>query len=346
MSETKNVSQAPADKRVKTDGLCSLDQLKEKTIVVADTGDFKLIDQYKPTDATTNPSLILQAANKPEYSALIDEAIEFAKSKSSDTKEQLEWATDKVFVNFGIEILKHVPGRVSTEVDARLSFDKEASLAKALRLIALYKDAGIDKERVLIKLGSTWEGIQAGKVLEEEHDIHCNMTLLFSFAQAVACAEAGVTLISPFVGRIYDYFCKNGGRSDFSDDHSQDPGVKSVTQIYNYYKKFDYQTVVMGASFRNSGQIKALAGCDLLTIAPKLLEELKQSDVNVETNLTVDQAKACELEKVSLDEKTYRYLHNEDAMAVEKLAEGIRKFAVDSVKLEAMLSEKLGIMKD
>merc|ERR1712066_162543 len=209
-----------------------------------------------------------------------------------------------------------------------------------------YEEEGIPKERILIKLSSTWEGIKAGEILERDHGVHCNLTLLFSFAQAVACAEAGVTLISPFVGRIYDWFCKNGSKSDFSDDQSQDPGVKSVTKIYNYYKKYDYKTVVMGASFRNSGQIKALAGCDLLTIAPKLLEELKQSNEQVSAKLSCETAKASSDEKISLDEKAYRYMHNEDAMAVEKLAEGIRKFAVDSVKLENMLSEKLGIMKE
>merc|ERR1711934_794625 len=246
---------------------------------------------------------------------IVDAAITAAKAGAT-LEEQVEIAMDKLFVDFGAEILKVVEGRVSTEVDARLSFDKEAQVAKAIKLIKMYEEKGISKERVLIKLSSTWEGIKAAEELEAEHGIHCNMTLLFSFAQAVACAEAGVTLISPFVGRIYDYFCKNGGKSDYSDDQSQDPGVKSVKKIYNYYKKFDYKTVVMGASFRNSGQIKALAGCDLLTIAPKLLEELKQSDVDVDSKLSVEQAKACDLEKISLDEKAYRYLHNEDAMAV------------------------------
>lgn len=335
------MSQQPDNKRQR--GGTSLDQLKNYTTVVADTGDFKLLDQYKPTDATTNPSLILQAATKPEYVALIDEAITFAKSQTDNPSDQLEWATDKVFVNFGLEILKHIPGRVSTEVDARLSFNKEASVAKAQRLITLYEKAGIDKSRILIKLGSTWEGIQAGAELESKHGISCNMTLLFSFAQAIACAEAGVTLISPFVGRIYDWFCKSTGKSDFSDDHSQDPGVQSVTKIYNYYKKFDYKTVVMGASFRNSGQVKALAGCDLLTISPKLLEELKNAEVDVPQCLKIEQAKQCETEKIELDEAKFRWMHNEDAMAVEKLAEGIRKFAVDSIKLEKMLSGKLGI---
>ena len=323
----------------------SLEYLKSKTIVVADTGDFSLLEKFKPTDATTNPSLILQAAQKPEYAHLIDEAIKFAKSKSSDKEEQLEWATDKVFVNFGLEILKRIPGRVSTEVDARLSFDKEKSLEKAKRFIELYENEGISKDRILIKLASTWEGIQTGKDLEEKFNIHCNMTLLFSFAQAVACAEAKVTLISPFVGRIYDYFVKATGKKCYKEAPETDPGVISVSKIFNYYKKFDYKTVVMGASFRNTDQIKALCGCDLLTISPKLLGELDECDEIVSEKISVEKAKGEEfndLEKISLDEGAFRYLHNEDAMAVEKLAEGIRKFAVDSVKLEKMLLEKLG----
>ena len=337
----------PASKQKKFSNC--LTQLKSKTIVVADTGDFSLLEKFKPTDATTNPSLILQAAQKPQYAHLIDEAVSFAKTKSENKEEQLEWATDKVFVNFGIEILKCIPGRVSTEVDARFSFDQEKMVEKAQRFIELYKEAGIDKDRILIKLASTWEGIQAGKQLEADFDIHTNMTLLFSFAQAVACAEAKVTLISPFVGRIYDWYVKNYSYGKTPEDNpylknaSTDPGVISVTKIFNYYKKYDYKTVVMGASFRNTHQIKALFGCDLLTISPKLLGELEDDAVNLKEKLSVDDAKDNhpELAKISLNEADFRYQHNEDAMAVEKLAEGIRKFAIDSIKLEKMLLEKL-----
>lgn len=322
----------------------SLVQLKNLTTVVADTGDFALLEKYQPTDATTNPSLILQAASKPEYAHLVDDAIAFAKKKSNDKQEQLDWATDKVFVNFGLEILKRIPGRVSTEVDARLSFDKEKSIKKAKRIIELYNQAGISKDRVLIKLASTWEGIQAGADLEKNFQIHCNMTLLFSFAQAIACAEAKVTLISPFVGRIYDYFVKQNGKKDYSDAPATDPGVVSVSKIYNYYKKHDYKTVVMGASFRNIDQVKALAGCDLLTISPKLLNELAEEETcQVEEHLNEKLAEDRGVEHIyPVEESLFRWMHNEDAMAVEKLAEGIRKFAVDSIKLEKMLMEKLG----
>jgi transaldolase len=243
----------------------SLDQLKALTTVVADTGDINLIAQYKPTDATTNPSLLLAAAQKPDYQKLFDDAIAFAKKEANSLDDQVEAAIDKLYVNFGVEILKHVPGRVSTEVDARLSFDMEKSIAKAKRFIKLYEEAGIGKERVLIKLASTWEGIQAAKQLESEMGIRCNLTLLFAFCQGVACAEAGVTLISPFVGRIYDWFVKSTGVKDYGP--GEDPGVKSVTSIYNYYKKFGYKTIVMGASFRNTNQILDLAGCDNLTIS-------------------------------------------------------------------------------
>lgn len=317
----------------------SLDQLKKYTTVVADTGDIKLIAQYKPTDATTNPSLLYAAAQLSEYNHLFDDAIKFAKDTSGTLDEQVTAAIDKLYVNFGVEILKLVPGRVSTEVDARLSYDKEASIAKARRFIQLYEQAGISKERVLIKLGSTWEGIQAGKELEEKYGIHCNLTLLFSFAQAVACAEAGVTLISPFVGRIFDWYVKNTDKKVYAPD--EDPGVLSVTRIFNYYKKYGYKTIVMGASFRNTGQILALAGCDNLTISPKLLEQLKQSNEAVTQKLSVEQAQAQDLEKVSMDEKRFRWEHNEDQMAVEKLSEGIRKFASDTIKLEELIRKRL-----
>jgi len=312
-----------------------LEQLKGFTTVVADTGNFEAIAQYKPTDATTNPSLILQAAQMPQYQDLVKETVKSAIVEASDENEQISLAMDKLFVKFGLKILEIVPGRVSTEVDARLSFDKEGQIAKAKRLIEMYEKEGIDKSRVLIKLSSTWEGIQAAKVLEAENGITCNLTLLFNFAQAVACAEANVNLISPFVGRIYDWYVKNTGQKTF--EPKEDPGVKSVTKIYNYYKKFGYKTIVMGASFRNTDQIKALAGCDNLTISPKLLDELQKSTDKLERALSVDAAQGLELEKVSLDENQFRWLLNEDPMATEKLAEGIRKFAADAVKLESYL---------
>jgi transaldolase len=317
----------------------SLEQLKNYTTVVADTGDFEAIKKYKPTDATTNPSLILAASKMPQYQKLIDEAIVYGKKNGKTPLEQAEAAADKLFVLFGVEILKIVPGRVSTEVDARYSFDKEACVAKAKRFIQLYEEAGIPKERILIKLGSTWEGIQAAKILEEEYGIHCNLTLLFSMAQAVACAEAGVTLISPFVGRILDWYVANTDQKTF--DPQDDPGVKSVTQIYNYYKKFGYKTVVMGASFRNSGEIKALAGCDLLTISPGLLEELDGCHDVIGEMLSEASAKKLDLDKIEMNEKTFRWMLNEDQMATEKLSDGIRKFAADAIKLEAVLKERL-----
>ncbi|XP_066910372.1 transaldolase-like [Clytia hemisphaerica] len=313
----------------------TLEQLKNFTTVVADTGNFEAIAQYKPTDATTNPSLILQAAQMDQYQDLVKEIVKSAIAEESDENEQISLAMDKLFVKFGLKILDTVPGRVSTEVDARLSFDKEGQIAKAKRLIEMYEKEGIDKKRVLIKLSSTWEGIQAAKVLEAEHGITCNLTLLFCFAQAVACAEANVNLISPFVGRIYDWFVKNTGQKTF--EPKEDPGVKSVAKIYNYYKKFGYKTIVMGASFRNTDQIKALAGCDNLTISPKLLDQLTQSTDNLEKALSAETAQGLDLEKVSLDEKQFRWLLNEDPMATEKLAEGIRKFAEDAVKLENFL---------
>ncbi|XP_037309298.2 transaldolase [Pungitius pungitius] len=330
------------DKRRKMES--ALSQLKKHTVVVADTGDFNAIEEYKPQDATTNPSLILAAAKMPAYQPLVDQAIKYGVAKGGTEEEQVANTMDKLFVSFGLEILKKVPGRVSTEVDARLSFDKEAMVAKALKLMALYEEAGIGKQRVLIKLSSTWEGIQAGRELEKDHGIHCNMTLLFSFAQAVACAEAKVTLISPFVGRIFDWHKENGGRASY--EPHEDPGVLSVTKIYNYYKKFGYSTVVMGASFRNTGQVKALAGCDLLTISPGLLAELSQDHSAVTPTLKVDKAKASDLEKIHLSEQDYRWQHNEDRMAVEKLSDGIRKFAADAVKLETMIKEKMLSVKN
>ncbi|XP_013400364.1 transaldolase-like [Lingula anatina] len=295
--------------------------------------------KYKPTDATTNPSLILAAAKMEQYQHLIDDAVQYAKVKGGSFDDQLDWAMDRLFVNFGSEILKIIPGRVSTEVDARLSFDKEASISKARRIIDLYTEKGIDKERILIKLATTWEGIEAARTLEQEYGIHCNLTLLFSFAQAVACAEAGVTLISPFVGRIFDWYVKNTDKKKF--EPLEDPGVQSVTRIYNYYKKFGYQTVVMGASFRNTEQITALTGCDLLTISPSLLEKLSSSNEKVTVYLSEKQAKQSELTKINMDEKTFRWMLNEDEMATDKLAEGIRKFAADAIKLENVMKERL-----
>ncbi|XP_008291592.1 transaldolase [Stegastes partitus] len=331
------MSTVSPDKRRKMES--ALNQLKKHTVVVADTGDFNAIDEYKPQDATTNPSLILAAAKMPAYQHLVDQAIKYGIAKGGTEDEQVANTMDKLFVSFGLEILKKVPGRVSTEVDARLSFDKDEMVAKALKLIGLYGEAGIGKERVLIKLSSTWEGIQAGKELEEKHGVHCNMTLLFSFAQAVACAEAKVTLISPFVGRILDWYKENTDRKSY--EPHEDPGVVSVTKIFNYYKKFGYGTVVMGASFRNTGEVKALAGCDLLTISPGLLAELSEDHSAVAAVLSVDKAMACDLQKVHLDEKDFRWQHNEDRMAVEKLSDGIRKFAADAVKLETMIREKM-----
>ena len=307
-----------------------LDQLKKMTTVVSDTGDFESIKAYHPTDATTNPSLIFAASQLPQYKHLITDAIKKEKGHGIDA------VLDQVFVNFGLEILKLIPGRVSTEVDARLSFDVEGSIAKARHLITLYEKAGIDRKRVLIKLASTWEGILAAEVLEKEQ-IHCNMTLLFSLPQAIACADAKATLISPFVGRILDWHKKNEGVASYLP--AEDPGVKSVTQIYNYYKKFGYKTQIMGASFRNKEEILELAGCDFLTIAPTLLEELKDSDAPISRKLDPNKSKSLHLEKKILDEKTFRYELNNDAMASEKLGEGIRNFAKDIIKLEKMLND-------
>jgi transaldolase len=315
-----------------------LEQLRKMTVVVADTGDFESIAQYQPRDATTNPSLLFKAAQMPQYQALLEDAISESQAQASDPAAQMEAMIDRLFVDFGKEILQIIPGRVSTEVDARLSFDTDASIRKARQLIALYEASGIDRKRILIKVASTWEGIRAAERLEKE-GIHCNLTLLFSFAQAVACAEAGVTLISPFVGRIHDWYCKERGVKDIPA--TEDPGVHSVTQIYNYFKKFDYRTEVMGASFRNIGEITELAGCDLLTIAPELLAELQKKEGTLTRKLSVETARSQKLEKIHLDEKNFRWMLNEDAMATEKLADGIRRFAVDLAKLREFVAKTL-----
>ncbi len=308
-----------------------LDSLKRHTIVVADTGDIDAIRQHRPQDATTNPSLLLKAAQQPAYRSLVDGALEAAAASGRNGAARTEAFMDRLGVAFGCEILKIVPGRVSTEVDARYSFDTEASMAKARELIALYGDAGVSPDRLLIKLGSTWEGIRAAEVLERE-GIHCNLTLLFSFAQAVACAEAGVTLISPFVGRIYDYYRKAAGAEIPVD---ADPGVESVRRIYAYFKKHGYQTQVMGASFRRVEQITQLAGSDLLTISPDLLAALAATPGDLEPALTPAMAAREGEARIHLDEKAYRWLHNQDAMAVEKLSDGIRRFDQDARALEA-----------
>src|SRR5271157_770199 len=312
-----------------------LESLRQYTTVVADTGDIEAIAHHKPQDATTNPSLLFSAAKLPAYQHLVEQALEAAQV-SVGAQAMAEEFMDNLSVSFGLEILKVVPGRVSTEVDASLSFDTEATIAKARKLIGLYDKAGIGREHVLIKMASTWEGIKAAHVLEGE-GVHCNLTLLFSFAQAVACAEAGVTLISPFVGRIYDYYKHNG--ATITDD--ADPGVISVTRIYNYYKRHGYKTQVMGASFRNVNQILKLAGSDLLTISPDLLEKLETTEGTVTRYLDPEVAKKAGDAKIHLDEKGFRWLHNEDAMATEKLAEGIRKFNVDARKLEEFAHTKV-----
>ena len=308
-----------------------LEQLKTYTKVVADTGDFASMTAYKPEDATTNPSLIYAASMDSKYASLINNAIQYAKNRSGDKSAQLKLALDKLSVNFGLKILEIVPGRVSTEVDARLSFDTKASIAKAHELIKLYEANGISRERVLIKIAATWEGINAAESLEKE-GIHCNLTLLFSLAQAVRCAEANVTLISPFVGRILDWHKKDRGVSDIPP--TEDPGVKSVKEIYNYYKKFDYKTTVMGASFRNIGEITELVGCDALTIAPSLLKELENTEGVLENKLNAKKSKTLDIKPIPTNEETFRWIMNEDAMATEKLAEGIRKFTEDLRKLE------------
>ena len=311
-----------------------LEALKTMTIVVADTGDIEAIRTYQPEDATTTPSLILSAAALPQYAPLIDNAIAYGKKQSDDRAQQLIDAEDKLAVNIGLEILNFIPGRISTEVDARLSYDSAATVAKARKIIALYQAAGVGRERILIKIAATWQGIRAAETLEKE-DINCNLTLLFSQAQARACAEAGVTLISPFVGRILDWY-KAHGNADYAP--AEDPGVQSVTAIYRYYKEHGYPTIVMGASFRNIGEITELAGCDRLTIAPPLLAELQASDAALPRKL---EDKGANKEKPApLTEAEFLWQHNSDPMAVEKLAEGIRKFAADQEKLEAMLASR------
>lgn len=314
-----------------------LEQLKKFTVVVADTGDFESMKEYQPRDATTNPSLILAAASKPEYAYLVDKAVTDRKGAGLSGPAQVEDVIDHVLVNFGMEILKIVPGRVSTETDARLSFDTQGTIAKARQLIGTYEKNGISRKRVLIKIASTWEGIKAAEALEKE-GIHCNLTLLFSFPQAVACAEAGVTLISPFVGRILDWY-KASTKQDYAP--ADDPGVQSVTKIFEYYKKFDYKTEIMGASFRNKGEITELAGCDLLTISPSLLGELAASHDPLPKKLDAAAAKSSNWQKKTFDEKTFRLELNEDAMATEKTSEGIRKFAADIVKLEKLIAAKI-----
>ena len=312
-----------------------LEALKAMTVVVADTGDIEAIRQYQPQDATTNPSLVLAASALPQYAPLIDNAIAYGKKQSDDRAQQLIEAEDKLAVNIGLEILNFIPGRISTEVDARLSYDSAATVAKARKIIALYQAAGVGRERILIKIAATWQGIRAAETLEKE-GINCNLTLLFSQAQARACAEAGVTLISPFVGRILDWYKAHDGK-DYAP--AEDPGVQSVTAIYRYYKEHGYPTIVMGASFRNRGEITELAGCDRLTIAPPLLAELQASDAALPRKL---EDKGASKEKPApLTEAEFLWQHNSDPMAVEKLAEGIHKFAADQEKLEAMLAAKL-----
>jgi transaldolase len=307
--------------------MSQLEQLKQYTTIVADTGDFQAMKAFAPHDATTNPSLILKAVQKDEYKPLLEKAV---RDHAGKTTEEV---IDRLLVAFGLEILKLIPGRVSTETDARLSFDTQGSIEKGRALIKLYEAADIPRERVLIKIASTWEGIRAAQVLEKE-GIRCNMTLLFSMPQAIACAEANVQLISPFVGRIYDWYKKSTGQEYTG---AEDPGVQSVKRIYSYYRKFGYKTEVMGASFRNTSQITELAGCDLLTISPELLKKLAETDAPVARKLSPEAAQSADLQKLALDEKTFRFMLNDDAMGTEKLAEGIRLFCVDSVKLEKMI---------
>ncbi len=314
--------------------MSQLDELKKLTTVVADTGDFESMRAYTPRDATTNPSLILQAAEKPQYRPLIDEAIAMHKGSTLNGKALLESIIDRILILFGKEILKIVPGRVSTEVDARLSFDTAGTVAKARHLIGMYEADGISRERILIKIASTWEGIKAAEVVQKE-GINCNLTLLFSLPQAIACADAGVRLISPFVGRILDWY-KAATKKDYSPQ--EDPGVVSVTSIFHYYKKFGYTTQVMGASFRNKGEITELAGCDLLTISPALLGELAASSDPLPVKLDASASAGMDIERRSYDEKSFRYEVNDDAMATEKTADGIRKFAADIVKLEKLIA--------
>lgn len=314
-----------------------LAQLKGMTRVVADTGDFETMRRFQPEDATTNPSLILKAVQMPQYAHLLDKAVASRKAGTASKQQQIHRIADELLVLFGAEILNIIPGRVSTETDARLSFDTEGTIEKGRRLIALYEERGVSRDRILIKIASTWEGIRAAEVLRKE-GINCNLTLLFSLVQAVACADAGVKLISPFVGRIYDWYKKECGKEFAPPD---DPGVQSVQEIYAYYKKFGHETEVMGASFRNSGQIVELAGCDLLTISPELLEKLEASEEPVERKLSPEKARESKLEKMEIDEKRFRFCLNEDAMATEKTAEGIRKFAVDAGILDDIIAAKI-----
>ena len=315
-------------------GKSVLEQIKEHTVIVADTGDFDSIRQYEPRDATTNPSLILKAAKQAEYSELVEDVVSKARQEGVT---QVDEVMDRLLVRFGVSILEIVPGRVSTEVDARLSFDRKGSLAKARSLIERYEQLGFSRDRVLIKLATTWEGVEVSRELEKE-GIHCNMTLLFSIVQAIACAEAGSQLISPFVGRILDWYKQKTGEDLEGPD---DPGVKSVTEIYNYYKKFGYKTEVMGASFRNTGEIKELVGCDLLTISPNLLQEMKEDHSVLNLKLSEGKARESDLSKIELGESAFRFQMNEDEMATTKLAEGIRKFSADVCSLESMLAEML-----
>ena len=315
-----------------------LDQLKQWTKVVADTGDFQSMAEYKPQDATTNPSLILAASSDSKYRYLIDQAVTDTKDSGLSGDALVEATIDRVLILFGNEILKIVPGRVSTETDARLSFDYDGTLEKARELIRIYEETGTDRSRVLIKIASTWEGIKAAEVLQKE-GINCNLTLMFSLAQAVACAQGGIKLVSPFVGRIYDWY---KAKNDKEYTGADDPGVQSVTEIFHYYKKFGHDTEVMGASFRNVGQITELAGCDLLTISPKLLEELQNDESPIEQKLDAAASKDMDITKIDCDEKTFRWMMNEDPMATEKTAEGIRKFSVDIVKLEELIKSALG----
>jgi transaldolase len=331
------MSPAVAEEKKTETKLNQLDQLKKVTKVVADTADFETMKEFKPQDATTNPSLVYAATQKPEYAHVLDEVLTDRKKSGRSGHEQIEDICDHLLVQFGCDILKIVPGRVSTETDARLSFDVEGSIKKARRLIQLYEERKIPRERVLIKIASTWEGFSAAEQLQKE-GIRCNLTLMFSLPQAVRAAEAKVQLISPFVGRIYDWYKKEMKR-DYTG--AEDPGVESVAEIYTYYKKFDVPTEVMGASFRNTGQIRELAGCDCLTISPELMKELSESNEPLERKLDPEKAKQAKIERLKLDEKTFRYLLNDNAMATEKTAEGIRKFAADVVKLEKLVASKL-----
>jgi transaldolase len=331
------MSTAVAEEKKTETKLSQLDQLKKFTKVVADTADFESIKDFKPEDATTNPSLVYAATQKQQYAHLLDEVLAERKNSGLSGQAQIEDICDHLLVQFGTDILEIVPGRVSTETDARLSFDIEGSIKKARRLIQLYEERKIPRERVLIKIASTWEGLNAAEQLQKE-GIRCNLTLLFSLPQAVRAAEAKVQLISPFVGRIYDWYKKENKR-DYTG--AEDPGVQSVKEIYTYYKKFEYETEVMGASFRNTGQIRELAGCDALTISPELMKELSESTEPLERKLDPEKAKSADVERLALDERTFRYLLNDNAMATEKTAEGIRKFAADVVKLEKFVASKL-----